>query len=244
MTRAVPGPGCPCQVFRFSAAVTVLLMNDLVLADFIEALEMRDVHGLHGFDCHRERLVCPCALRQAPAGVPQNLQDLRPIEPLPLAMLAETHKCESIPSLDPLAGATQNLTACGRHRQLRRSSLPSGPWPASLTPPAAAAARRRQSGGGERLARDGRGRPELDHVLGVCGDGQLRPEPDDLLRPRIDGDPQLHPHDRLHDARVTRDRRRRCRRSSAAPRRRRSRRRSASTTSPSRRPTPRGRSRC
>jgi hypothetical protein len=99
------------------------LMHDLVVGDLVEAFEVRNLHCPNGLDRHRERIVSPCALRQTPAGVSQNPQDLRPIKPLPFAMLAETHRCESIPSLDPPTDATQNLTACGRHRQSRRSSL-------------------------------------------------------------------------------------------------------------------------
>ena len=60
-------------------------------------------------------------------------------------------------------------------------------------------------------------------LLGLGRQRQLRPEPDDLVRPGVDDHPQLHAHDRLHAARVSRIRRpdsaRRARRSAAAARR-------------------------
>ena len=43
-------------------------------------------------------------------------------------------------------------------------------------------------------------------ISGEGGVRQLRPEPDDLVRARLDVDQELHAHDRLHAAGVTRDR--------------------------------------
>jgi hypothetical protein len=53
---------------------------------------------------------------------------------------------------------------------------------------------------------DGRGRPDVDHLLGCGGAGKLRSEPDDFLRPGDDDDRQLHPHDRFHATRGAHDR--------------------------------------
>ena len=71
---------------------------------------------------------------------PSESEDLRPIEPLPFAMLAETHTCESIPSLDRFrrrnAESDRHVEDTGSAPALVFALRgPDGPW--SSTPPAA-----------------------------------------------------------------------------------------------------------
>jgi hypothetical protein len=69
-------------------------VNDFTVDDVIDRIEMRYVERAHGLDGQGERLVrialCP-RLAQALSGGTQRTQNLCPVEPLPLAVIAETH---------------------------------------------------------------------------------------------------------------------------------------------------------
>jgi len=69
-------------------------MHDLVVAHFVEALEVRNVHGSHGLQHRGQRLVrgsrLVCAA-QLLACLAQHPQDSGSVETLARTVLTETH---------------------------------------------------------------------------------------------------------------------------------------------------------
>jgi hypothetical protein len=66
-------------------------MHDLFVRGLVEAFHVRNLESPHGLDRYRQRFV---GARMPPQGLsrrPQEAEDLRPIEPLPVTVLAEAH---------------------------------------------------------------------------------------------------------------------------------------------------------
>lgn len=69
-------------------------VEDFVGRDFVSELEVGNLHLSHGVDGSRQRSIHGRRLSappQVPSRGPQRSQDLRPVEPLPGAMLAKAH---------------------------------------------------------------------------------------------------------------------------------------------------------
>src|SRR4030095_3742465 len=69
-------------------------MEDFVRRDFVSELEVGNFELSHGVEGSRQRSIHSRRLSappQVPSRGPQRSQDLRPVEPLPGAMLAKAH---------------------------------------------------------------------------------------------------------------------------------------------------------
>jgi hypothetical protein len=69
-------------------------MNDFTVDDVVDRIEVRYVERAHGLDSQGERLIriaLRSRLAQALSSGTQRTENLCPVEPLPLAVVAETH---------------------------------------------------------------------------------------------------------------------------------------------------------
>jgi len=72
-------------------------MDHFAVGDLVEALHVRDVELFDRLDHDAQRFITAASRIQVLPRGAEEPQHLRPIEPLPFAMFAETHGPECIP---------------------------------------------------------------------------------------------------------------------------------------------------
>jgi hypothetical protein len=66
-------------------------VNDRFVECLVDVFHVGNVHRAHGFDGHTQRFISATVRSQRLSRGPQDPQNLSPIEPLALTMLAEAH---------------------------------------------------------------------------------------------------------------------------------------------------------